>query len=94
VIGIIWATVWLIWFRDNPSAIMFPLLLNEETGSANTFFMLAAGLNFVAIAIYEKPRYTFGEPFETNGHEYLKTLAVQESVYESASKNATVSVNQ
>lgn len=31
------------------SAIVFPLLLNEETGSANTFFMLAAGLNVVAI---------------------------------------------
>jgi ACS family glucarate transporter-like MFS transporter len=31
------------------SAITFPLLQNEETGSANTFFMLAAGLNFVAI---------------------------------------------
>ena len=31
------------------SAIMFPILLNEETGSANTFFMLAAGLNFIAI---------------------------------------------
>ncbi|MHC4171732.1 MAG: MFS transporter [Planctomycetota bacterium] len=34
------------------SAIMFPLMLNEETGSANTFFMLAAGLNFVAIATW------------------------------------------
>jgi hypothetical protein len=34
------------------------------------------------------------KPFETNGHEYLKTLAVQEAVYESASKNAPVSVNQ
>jgi len=31
------------------SAITFPLLLNEDTGSANTFFMLAAGLNCVAI---------------------------------------------
>jgi ACS family glucarate transporter-like MFS transporter len=31
------------------SAITFPLLLNEETGSANAFFMLAAGLNSVAI---------------------------------------------
>ncbi|MHC4486811.1 MAG: hypothetical protein ACYS4T_16615 [Planctomycetota bacterium] len=27
-------------------------MLNEETGSANTFFMLAAGLNFVAIATW------------------------------------------
>jgi hypothetical protein len=26
--------------------------LNEETGSANTFFMLAAGLNFVAIVTW------------------------------------------
>jgi len=34
------------------SAIAFPLLLNEETGSANTFFMLAAGLNFVAIVTW------------------------------------------
>ncbi len=34
------------------SAIIFPLLLNEETGSANTFFMLAAGLNFMAIFIW------------------------------------------
>jgi hypothetical protein len=33
-----------------------------------------------------------GKPFETNGHEYLKTLAVQEAVYESASKNIPVSV--
>ncbi|MHC4560141.1 MAG: MFS transporter [Planctomycetota bacterium] len=34
------------------SAIIFPLLLNEETGSANTFFVLAAGLNFVAIVTW------------------------------------------
>ena len=34
------------------SAIMFPILLNEKTGSANTFFMLAAGLNFVAIVTW------------------------------------------
>ena len=34
------------------SAIAFPLLLNEETGSANTFFMLAAGLNLVAIVTW------------------------------------------
>jgi hypothetical protein len=33
-----------------------------------------------------------GKPFETNGHEYLKTLAVQEAVYESGSKDITVSV--
>lgn len=32
------------------SAIVFPLLLNAETGSANAFFTLAAGLNCVAIA--------------------------------------------
>ena len=32
------------------SAITFPLLLNEKTGSANAFFILAAGLNLVAIA--------------------------------------------
>jgi ACS family glucarate transporter-like MFS transporter len=31
------------------SAITFPLLLNEKTGSANAFFVLAAGLNLVAI---------------------------------------------
>ena len=34
------------------SAILFPILLNEETGSANTFFMLAAGLNFMAIVVW------------------------------------------
>ena len=33
-------------------AIIFPLLLNEETGSANTFFVLAAGLNFVSFATW------------------------------------------
>ncbi len=34
------------------SAIMFPLLLNRETGSANAFFVLAASLNCVAIACW------------------------------------------
>ena len=34
------------------SAIIFPLMLNEETGSANAFFVLAAGLNFVAIVTW------------------------------------------
>jgi predicted dehydrogenase len=34
-----------------------------------------------------------GKPFETNGCEYLKTLAVQEAVYESASENTTVGVS-
>jgi predicted dehydrogenase len=34
-----------------------------------------------------------GEPFETNGYEYLKTLAVQEAVYESASKNTIIRVS-
>ncbi len=34
------------------SAIVFPLLLNKETGSANNFFMLAAGLNFAAIVTW------------------------------------------
>ncbi len=33
-----------------------------------------------------------GKPFETNGPEYLKTLAVQEAVYESAARNALVKV--
>ena len=33
-----------------------------------------------------------GKPFETNGHEYLKTLAVQEAVYESAATNSSVKV--
>ncbi len=33
-----------------------------------------------------------GKPFETNGPEYLKTLAVQEAVYKSASTQAPVSV--
>jgi len=31
------------------SAIMFPFFQNETTGSANSFFVLAAGFNFVAI---------------------------------------------
>ncbi|UCD49823.1 MAG: MFS transporter [Phycisphaerales bacterium] len=34
------------------SAIAFPLLQNEQTGSANTFFVLAAGLNVVAIGAW------------------------------------------
>ena len=34
------------------SAIIFPLMLNEQTGSANAFFVLAAGLNFVAIVTW------------------------------------------
>jgi len=34
------------------SAITFPLLQNKETGSANTFFVMAAGLNIVAIATW------------------------------------------
>jgi predicted dehydrogenase len=33
-----------------------------------------------------------GEPFETNGPEYLKTLAVQEAVYASAEKGRRVTV--
>ncbi len=35
-----------------------------------------------------------GKPFETSGAEYLKTLKVQEAVYESASKNAIISVER
>ncbi len=34
------------------SAIAFPLLQNQQTGSANTFFGLAAGLNLVAIGAW------------------------------------------
>jgi ACS family glucarate transporter-like MFS transporter len=34
------------------SAILFPLLLNKETGSANVFFGFAASLNFVAIVTW------------------------------------------
>jgi hypothetical protein len=34
-----------------------------------------------------------GKPFETNGHEYFKTLSAQKAVCESASKDVTVSVN-
>ncbi len=34
------------------SAIAFPLLQNEQTGSANTFFVLAASLNIVAIGAW------------------------------------------
>jgi predicted dehydrogenase len=33
-----------------------------------------------------------GKPFETSGEEYLKTLAVQEAVYESAARSAPVEV--
>jgi hypothetical protein len=33
-----------------------------------------------------------GQPFETSGEEYLKTLTVQEAVYESAAKRAPVEV--
>jgi ACS family glucarate transporter-like MFS transporter len=34
------------------SAITFPFLRNPETGSANTFFYVAAGLNFLAIVMW------------------------------------------
>lgn len=34
------------------SAIVFPLLQNPQTGSANAFFVLAAGLNLAAIAVW------------------------------------------
>ena len=34
------------------SAIMFPLFLNEATGSANSFFIMAAGLNILAIVMW------------------------------------------
>jgi predicted dehydrogenase len=37
-------------------------------------------------------RLTDGEPFETEGREYLKTLAVQEAVYASAAANRPVAV--
>jgi hypothetical protein len=33
-----------------------------------------------------------GAPFETDGREYLKTLAVQEAVYASAASGAPVTV--
>jgi predicted dehydrogenase len=33
-----------------------------------------------------------GKPFETSGEEYLKTLAVQEAVYESASERSPIAV--
>jgi len=35
-----------------------------------------------------------GQPFETNGQDYLKTLAVQEAVYQSAVKRAPVAVRE
>ena len=50
------------------SAIIFPLLLNEETGSANNFFILAAGLNFMAIVTW-----CFMDPNRTSN----KTLSPQ-----------------
>ena len=33
-----------------------------------------------------------GQPFETDGHDYLRSLAVQDAVYESAQKGAPVNV--
>jgi len=33
-----------------------------------------------------------GQPFETSGEEYLKTLAVQEAVYQSAETRSPVEV--
>jgi predicted dehydrogenase len=33
-----------------------------------------------------------GRPFETNGHEYLKTLAVQDAIYVSAEKKTPIDV--
>jgi D-apiose dehydrogenase len=33
-----------------------------------------------------------GEPFETNGHDYLRSLAVQEAVYESAKTGMPVNI--
>ena len=44
------------------SAITFPLLLSEKTGSANAFFILAAGLNLVAIV-----SWCFMNPNRTSG---------------------------
>jgi ACS family glucarate transporter-like MFS transporter len=51
------------------SAITFPLLLNEETGSANRFFMFAAGLNFVAIVMwcFMNPNRTSGKKLSPEG---------------------------
>lgn len=50
------------------SAIVFPLLLNDKTGSANRFFMLAAGLNVGAICCW-----CFMNPNRTS----VKTLSLQ-----------------
>lgn len=50
------------------SAILFPLLLNDQTGSANRFFMLAAGLNVGAICCW-----CFMNPNRTS----VKTLSPQ-----------------
>lgn len=46
-------------------------------------------INFVADCVYTTQRHFVdclisGKEFETNGHDYLKSLAVQEAVYESA----------
>ncbi len=46
------------------SAIVFPLLLNQQTGSANRFFVLAAGLNCVAIV-----SWCFMNPNRTSGRK-------------------------
>jgi D-apiose dehydrogenase len=54
-------------------------------------------VNFAGDCVYFTQRHFVdrmldGKPFETSGEEYLKTLTVQEAVYDSAAKRAPVEV--
>ena len=46
------------------SAILFPLFINAETGSANAFFVLAAGLNCIAVLCW-----LFMDPYRRSRHQ-------------------------
>ena len=85
--------------REAPVALtrVNPAIAGEDY--ASVVFNFASG----ATGLWDANRYDEcnfidrmldGKPFETNGGQYLRTLAVQEAVYESASKNAVVSVGR
>jgi len=84
------------------SAIIFPLLLNEKTESANAFFVLAAGLNLVAIVswCFMNPNRTSQKRLSPQAVRirfvalftslFLLTLgSVGYNIYESTRKKAT-----
>jgi len=55
-------------------------------------------INFSGDCVYTTQRHFIdcllnGEEFETNGNEYLKSLAVQEAVYKSAETGMPVKIN-